>query len=179
MCSRPLAPACDPPWRLPSLNSEAPLFSPRPRPPSAAAAALGIRRCSVDRPAARARPPAPRGRTRSRRAACRAWRTRSFRCFSPTRRCCTTSTSSQKVGASKPWPQTCASSAATVVGVEPFERERAVGGEHARQRGRAQPLLGDGREAPCRRSRSPRARSCSRRPSSGRRTCAARRDGAW
>ena len=33
---------------------------------------------------------------------------RSFRCFSPTSRCDTSSKRSQNTGASKPWPQTCA-----------------------------------------------------------------------
>ena len=132
-------------WRISTgrcaMLPEAALSLP-PRPPSAPAAGPAIRPGSAGRPGARARPPARRGRTRWRRAALPAWRTRSFRCFSPTSRCCSTSTSSQNSGASKPWPQTCASSSATVCGVEPLERQRPVGAQRARQRGGVEPLAG-------------------------------------
>ena len=113
-----------------------------PRPPSAAAGGRCIRPAPRGRPGARARPPARRGRTRSRRAAGPAWRTCSFRCFSPTSRCDSTSTSSQNSGASKAWPQTWASSAGHRLEVEVLERQRAVGADASRQRRGVEPLGG-------------------------------------
>jgi hypothetical protein len=108
------------------------LTSIRLPPPSARAAGPSTRPGSAGRPAA----PAPRAaaRLRPNQMASRsapAWRTRSFRCFSPTRRCCSTSTSSQNTGASKPWPQTWASSSGHGLGVEPLAGQRAVGAQRA------------------------------------------------
>ena len=111
----------------------------------------------------------------------RPWRTLSFRCFSPTRRCDTTSTSSQKSGASKPWPQTCASSVRTVVGVEALG---ARAGRRCAACATARPASSHSRATRCERrvegARSRLARdACSRPPSHGRRSASARRDGAW
>jgi uncharacterized membrane protein YqhA len=67
----------------------------------------------AERPAARARAAARCGQTRCRPPAGPGACSLSARCFSPTRRWLSTSTSSLKVGGAKPWPQTSRCSVST------------------------------------------------------------------
>ena len=105
---------------------------------------------------------------------------RSFRCFSPTRRCDSTSTSSQNSGASKAWPQTCAVERRDRLGVEVLER--AAGRRCAAVRvsvGGVEPFARPPAAAPPSKVvEVVVGRACSRPPSRGRRSAAARRDGA-
>ena len=74
----------------------------------------------------------------------------SARCFSPTSRCDTTSTSSLKVGARKALAPDLVVQRVHQVGAAVFGRQRAVGVQAARQGGGVQPFAGPPAAAPAR-----------------------------
>ena len=118
------------------------LRSPRPRPGSARAAHPAIRPRRAGRRSSRV---AGSGSVWPNQMPSTGWPwcfSFSARCFSPTRRCESTSTSSLNTGGAKPWPQTSCVQRVDQVGAPVLRGERAVGVQpRAVSVGGVQPLL--------------------------------------